>query len=328
MELLLMLTAVSLTTAASITVEDMQWHAWKKEFGKSYSSVEEGAHRMEVWLSNLKTVLMHNLRADQGLTTYRMEVNAYADLSNEEYRKLIVGNCLRKDNDTISTPLMLKDVSLPAEVDWRKSGYVTPVKDQKQCGSCWAFSATGALEGQHFRATGKLVSLSEQQLVDCSHGYGNDGCHGGLMDQAFHYIRDNGGIDTEGSYPYQAQDGSCRFNPGTIGATCSGYVSVWPQHEFVLQYAVAKYGPVSVAIDASQRSFQLYSSGIYDDPYCINDKLNHAVLVVGYGTMNGVEYWLVKNSWGTHWGVNGYAYMSRNKNNQCGIASDASLPQI
>ncbi|XP_048413976.2 cathepsin L.1 isoform X2 [Stegostoma tigrinum] len=320
---------VALANTLSLSVEDLEWIAWEKKFGKLYSSPEEVDHRKEIWLTNRKTVIAHNMLADQGLYNYRLGMNSFADLKNEEYKKLVLGNRLRNTNSTKHTTfhsLPFNNVGLPDKVDWRDKGYVTAVKNQENCGSCWAFSATGSLEGQHFRKTGNLVSLSEQQLVDCSRDYGNQGCDGGFMDFAFRYIIANEGIDTEESYPYTAEDGPCRFNPETIGAVCNGYIGLPEGSEAYLQSAVAYKGPISVAIDAGHLSFQLYSSGLYDEPLCSSEELNHGVLAVGYGTLHGNDYWLVKNSWGTGWGDEGYIYMSRNKNNQCGIASAASYP--
>lgn len=192
------------------------------------------------------------------------------------------------------------NVAIPGSIDWREKGLVTEVKDQGECGSCWAFSATGALEGQNFRKTGNLVALSEQNLIDCSGSYGNEGCNGGLMDYAFQYIKDNGGIDTEKSYPYKAMDGECKYNPKNKGATESGYVDIPKGDEKKLTAAIATLGPISVAIDASYDSFQFYSSGVYFEPRCNPGHLDHAVLAVGYGTdENDKDYYIIKNSWGS-----------------------------
>ncbi|XP_061651837.1 cathepsin L.1 [Phyllopteryx taeniolatus] len=334
MKLLLLAAAfLAVASCASISLEDLEFHAWKLKFGKYYSSPSEESVRKTIWLSNRRLVLVHNIMADQGIKSYRLGMTFFADLENEEYKRQVSQRCLLHFNKTIprggSTFLPLPHgADLPRTVDWRNKGYVTDVKDQKQCGSCWAFSTTGSLEGQTFRKTGKLVSLSEQQLVDCSGDFGNTGCMGGLMDDAFQYIRSNGGIDTEESYPYQAEDGECHYNPANIGATCTGYVDVKEGDEGALKEAVATVGPVSVAIDASHESFQLYESGLYDEPECSSSELDHGVLAVGYGTDNGRDYWLVKNSWGLQWGDKGYIMMSRNKHNQCGIATAASYPLV
>uniref|UniRef100_A0A8C5HQL9 Cathepsin L1-like n=1 Tax=Gouania willdenowi TaxID=441366 RepID=A0A8C5HQL9_GOUWI len=331
MKLLLVCAAVLVVASCvSISLEDLEFHAWKLKFERSYRSPLEEAKRKEIWLTNRKLVLVHNILADQGIKSYRLGMTYFADMENKEYQQLISRGCLRSFNTSqprrVSTVLHKTDV--PDTVDWRDKGYVTPVKNQQQCGSCWAFSATGSLEGQNFRKTGKLVSLSKQQLVDCSGDFGNYGCRGGLMNQAFEYVKANGGIDTENSYPYEAQDGRCRYNPYTVGATCRGYVDVKQSDESALKAAVGTVGPVSVAIDASHSSFQLYESGVYDEPECSSTSLDHGVLAVGYGSYNGADYWLVKNSWGTGWGDAGYIKMSRNKNNQCGIAREASYPLV
>ncbi|XP_066529072.1 procathepsin L-like [Hoplias malabaricus] len=323
---------VAMASAARVSLEDLEFHAWKLKFGKIYRSSEEESQRKTTWLENRKNVLVHNMLADQGIKGYRLGMNFFADMDNQEYREMFKG-CLGSFNRTKaqSATTFLRQTGgapLPDTVDWRDKGYVTDIKDQKNCGSCWAFSATGSLEGQTFRKTGKLVSLSEQQLVDCSGDYGNFGCGGGLMDQAFNYIKDNQGIDTEESYPYEAVDGKCRFNPSTVGATCTGYVDIPSGDEKALQEAVATVGPVSVAIDAGHYSFQLYESGIYNEPECSSSDLDHGVLAVGYGSEGGKDYWMVKNSWGLDWGNNGYIQMSRNKHNQCGIATASSYPLV
>ncbi|XP_006631511.2 cathepsin L.1 [Lepisosteus oculatus] len=324
---------VTVVYSASLSLEDLEFHAWKLKYGKSYSSHAEEARRKGTWLSNRKQAIVHNMLADQGIKSYRLGMTFFADMDNEEYRRVAFRGCLGRFNTTKarhgSTYLrQAGGANLPDSVDWTAKGYVTEVKDQKDCGSCWAFSTTGSLEGQNFRKTGKLVSLSEQQLVDCSTDYGNYGCGGGLMDQAFQYVIDNGGIDTEESYPYEAVDGLCRYKPSSVGATCSGYSDITSADESALQEAVATVGPVSVAIDAGHVSFQLYESGIYNEPECSSSDLDHGVLAVGYGSSNGMDYWLVKNSWGLSWGDGGYIRMSRNKNNQCGIATAASYPLV
>ena len=212
----------------------------------------------------------------------------------------------------------------PTAIDWRTKGAVTWVKNQGPCGSCWAFSATGSLEGQHFRKTGKLVSLSEQNLLDCTDNYGNFGCGGGIMDNAFKYVRDNHGLDTEDSYLYQAAKSyKCRFNNMTIGATDKGFVDLPKGDEDALAKAVAAVGPISVGIDANHASFIYYSHGIYEGHTCSPEHIDHAVLVVGYGP----GYWIIKNSWDTEWGEEGYMKMKRGVN-MCGIASFASYPLV
>jgi len=245
-------------------------------------------------------------------------------------------NKTMKHRQSVGTfPGLPEHLVAPGKVDWREEGAVTPVKNQGQCGSCWAFSTTGSLEAAHFRLTEKLVSLSEQQLVDCSAKFHNDGCEGGLMDNAFEYIKSVGGLSTEESYPYHAKQGKCHFNKANIGATCTGYVDVKSGDEDSLRDAVASVGPISVAIDATEDKFMLYKDGIFVDTGCNNgeDDLDHGVLIVGYGTNKthdgtNKDYWVVKNSWGPEWGEKGYIRMARNLENMCGIATKASYPLV
>ena len=298
-----------------------------QEHGKQYSNELEELHRHAIWQSNKKFIDEHNANADKfGFT---LAMNEFGDMDPAEFSKMYNGYrapANRNDDPKIYRPP--RNVKLPDTVDWRTKGVVTPVKNQGQCGSCWAFSATGSLEGQHALKNGTLVSLSEQNLVDCSGSFGNEGCNGGWMDQAFAYIKSNNGIDTEQSYPYQAEDEPCRFKAANVGATDTGYVDIAHDDESALQTASANIGPISVAIDASHESFQFYNGGVYNEPDCSQTALDHGVLVVGYGTYHGQAYWLVKNSWGASWGMQGYIMMSRNKDNQCGIATQASYPTV
>ncbi|KAM3960044.1 fibroinase [Aphomia sociella] len=316
-----------------------EWNTYKMEHGKRYDSEVEDKFRMKIYAENKHRIAKHNQRYEQGLVSYSLKQNKYGDMLHHEFVHTMNGfNKTAKHNKQLygkghdvrgAKFISPAHVTLPDQVDWRKKGAVTEVKDQGKCGSCWSFSTTGALEGQHFRQTGYLVSLSEQNLIDCSAAYGNNGCNGGLMDNAFKYIKDNGGIDTEKTYPYEAIDDKCRYNPKNSGAEDVGFVDVPQGDEQKLLQAVATVGPVSVAIDASQESFQFYSTGVYYDDNCSSENLDHGVLVVGYGTdETGGDYWLVKNSWGRTWGELGYIKMARNRNNHCGIASAASYPLV
>ncbi|XP_014239963.1 cathepsin L1-like [Cimex lectularius] len=307
------------------------WKQFKQTHSKFYETENEEQVRKAIFLQNKAKIDAHNLRHQNGEVTFTMKMNQFGDLLSTEFRTFYNG--FNKTKSQHSAQPLYKftrntNVEVSKSVDWRKKGAVTPVKDQKQCGSCWAFSSTGSLEGQHFLKTGKLVSLSEQNLVDCSGSYGNLGCSGGLMDLAFQYVRDNKGLDTEKSYPYWGEDESCRFKPSGVGATDKGYVDVASNDEHALEEAVDKVGPVSVAMDASHESFQFYSSGIYYEPDCDSQNLDHGVLVVGYGTQGKNEFWLVKNSWNTVWGEKGYFKLAKNKNNHCGVATSASYPVV
>lgn len=222
--------------------------------------------------------------------------------------------------------MLYKGVKVPESFDWRLYGAVTPVKDQAICGSCWSFATTGAVEGALFLKTGSLQVLSQQMLVDCSWGFGNNGCDGGEEWRAYEWIMKHGGIGTTETYgAYMGMNGFCHVNTSQLTAHIQSYTNVTSGDAEALKLALFKNGPAAVSIDASHRSFVFYSHGVYYEPACGNttDDLDHAVLAVGYGTLSGKPYWLIKNSWSTYWGNDGYILMSM-KDNNCGVTTDAT----
>eukprot|EP00455_Lapot_gusevi_P026307 TRINITY_DN2777_c0_g1_i2.p1 TRINITY_DN2777_c0_g1~~TRINITY_DN2777_c0_g1_i2.p1 ORF type:complete len:275 (+),score=116.30 TRINITY_DN2777_c0_g1_i2:205-1029(+) len=264
--------------------------------------------------------------------SWHMAMNHFGDLTHEQFKARFLGYRMVRNNiyRAANAAPFHANATIPATVDWVAKGAVTPVKNQQQCGSCWAFSTTGSIEGAWFLAKGKLVSLSEQQLVDCSQAEGNQGCNGGLMDQGFQYVEQNG-LCTEDSYPYTAQDGQCASSNCTSVVQISSFKDVAQNNEDALAQAVAQQ-PVSVAIEADQSGFQFYSGGVFDGQCGTN--LDHGVLVVGYGTdsASGELYWKVKNSWGASWGDQGYIKLVRRTGSgqpgQCGIAMQPSYPIV
>merc|ERR1712121_25021 len=298
---------------------DNEWENFKQNFERQFASKYEHDTRKAVFADNLRLINKHNAEHAIGLHSYTLGINDFADLTNEEFVKMYNGFVAPSNIEQVEFNGVVG--SLPESVDWRSKGYVTPVKNQGQCGSCWAFSAVVTMEGAHYKKAGKLVSLSEQNLVDC---VGKDhGCNGGLPFDAIRYVIHNHGIDTEESYKYTASEGQCHFNKSNVGATIRHVVRLPSANETALQEAVATIGPVSVGIDASHRSFQLYKHGLYHEHHCSDTLLDHGVAVVGFGTENGQDYYLVKNSWGASWGEDGYIKMRRNQHNQCGIATMA-----
>jgi len=292
---------------------------WMQEHQKTYAHDEFHA-RYAIFKSNLDYINHHN----KCNSTYSVAMNKFGDLTVSEFSRIYMGTRVTVNTEELQKKSAPK--ALPTHWNWATRGAVTHIKNQEQCGSCWSFSTTGSTEGCHFLSKKALVSLSEQNLMDCSDSYGNQGCDGGLMTQAMQYIIDNKGVDTESYYPYTAQDGTCHFSKAHIGATLTSYTNVQTGDENDLQMKVS-VAPTSVAIDASHSSFQFYSSGVYNEPDCSTSQLDHGVLAVGWGTATeGGDYWIVKNSWGTDWGLAGYIWMSRNNDNQCGIATMATLP--
>jgi len=301
-----------------------QFAAFVKTHNKQYAH-DEFFSRYTVFKANFDKIRAHN----KGEHTWSMKMNEFGDLTFAEFHARMTG-LKPKSNDYIrsqNAAIVDEDFTAPTSVDWRTKNAVTDIKNQGQCGSCWAFSTTGSVEGAHAIATGNLVSLSEQQLVDCSGPQGNQGCNGGLMDQAFEFIIQNKGICAEADYPYTAVTGTCQTTCKSV-ATISSYKDVTAGDETVGLLAGVAQGPVSIAIEADQSGFQFYCGGIFSDPTC-GQQLDHGVLAVGFDTdaTSKQNFWIVKNSWGNTWGEAGYIRMIRGQN-ECGLAQAASYPVV
>nr|XP_023657057.1 cathepsin K-like [Paramormyrops kingsleyae] len=292
---LLLLLVSALAASSEELSMDAQWQNWKVMHRKEYNGLDEEPIRRAIWEKNLQLINTHNKEYELGMHSYELGMNHFGDMTPEEVTEKMTGLLVppvRNSNNTFTPDTDLR--KLPKAIDYRKLGYVTSVKDQGSCGSCWAFSTAGALEGQLMKTTGQLVSLSPQNLVDCVTE--NSGCGGGYMTNAFEYIKENQGIESEEAYPYVGQEGQCAYTPAGRAATCRGYREIKEGSELALQAAVAKVGPVSIGIDATQYSFLFYRRGVYYDRNCNKDDINHAVLLVGYGvTKRGKKYWIVKN---------------------------------
>ncbi|KAL5279089.1 hypothetical protein ACFFRR_003609 [Megaselia abdita] len=310
--------------------KDEDFEDFMRTFKKKYEIEDEYTFRKKIFKERVKTIAEHNDRYSNGLETYEMGVNEFSDMLYSELDSTILGFIPNDSDDGFSYEFLPpSNVNISSQVDWRAKGAVTPVKNQGQCGSCWSFAATGALEGQNYKKTKKLVNLSEQNLVDCARSsYGSNGCNGGQMEGAFRYIKDNKGINSQSSYPYKARQDNCHFDRSHVAATDSGSVVLSSGSEEKLRAAVATVGPVAVAISVCKTFYQ-YRGGVYFDNNCYNKELGHAVLVVGYGTdPKGGDYWLIKNSWSTTWGEKGYLKLARNKKNNCGIGKYGTYPLV
>jgi len=313
-----------------------RFEEWTKQHKKHYRAGERD-YRFKNFRQAHDIINKHNADPSH---KFKLGHNQFSDMGHDEFKSTMLGltknplyggqrangNNKNEHHDSLSD-----SEELPDTVDWRQRGAVTAVKNQGQCGSCWSFSATGSIEGANQISTGRLVELSEQQLIDCSSSgskFGNMGCNGGLMDNAFKYA-ETSAMCTEASYPYKGKQAptcgvaSCN---GTVKVT--GYQDVPSGDEAALAAAVSR-GPVSVAIEADQSAFQFYKSGVFPSTSCGN-QLDHGVLVVGYGTLDADKYWIVKNSWGATWGMDGFILLEKDVSGQadgtCGLATQPSQP--
>jgi len=306
------------------TTHALTFARFAHRYGKKYASSDEMKQRYSIFVQSLETIRSHNSNKGR---TYTIGVNEFADMTWEEFSRKKLGaaqhcSATKKGNHKLT------DAVLPLTQDWRKAGIVTPVKNQGSCGSCWTFSTTGALEAAYAQAYGKSVSLSEQQLVDCAGDFNNFGCNGGLPSQAYEYIKFNGGLDSEQAYPYTGKDGLCKYSPQNAAVQVLNSVNITQGAEDELKHAVGVVRPVSVAFQVIS-NFRLYTGGVFTSDDCGSGPMdvNHAVVAVGYGVEDGVPYWLIKNSWGADWGLNGYFKMEMGKN-MCGVATCASYPIV
>ncbi|KAF8819470.1 cathepsin CPL [Cardiosporidium cionae] len=302
---------------------EFEFSKYVAKYEKSYVDSYEYAMRKEIFKQNLLFIQKENAKEN----TYTLGETVFLDLTNSEFKAM---NNLARSNEPLPSTTRFEDIlkagPLPTAVDFRTKGVVTPVKDQGQCGSCWAFSTTGAVESANALANNGLISLSEQQLMDCNKK--NSGCGGGYMDPSFQYVVDNG-VATEASYPYTAKNGICRNF--TVAVNSSGFLDVGPKNTSLLE-AAASVQPVSVAIEANKKVFQHFVSGVIVDSSC-GIETDHAVLVVGYNTtITGQEYYIVKNSWGPKWGEAGYVNIARGPGKTgfgvCGILTIPITPFV
>ncbi|XP_031214595.1 cathepsin 7-like [Mastomys coucha] len=307
---------------------DAEWEEWKGSNDRTYTPEEEKQKRA-VWEENVKLIKEHIVENGLWMKNFTIEMNEFGDMSGEEMRKMITeSSSLTLRN---GKRIQKRNLVTPKTLDWRTKGYVTPVRSQGGCGACWAFSVAASIESHLFKKTGKLIPLSVQNLIDCSVTYGNKGCDGGKPYAAFQYVKNNGGLEAEATYPYEGRVKQCRYRPERSVAKVTRFFVV-PRNEEALLQALVAHGPIAVAIDGSHPSFRTYRGGIYHEPKCRRDNLDHGLLLVGYGyegrESENRKYWLLKNSHGENWGEKGYMKLPRDQNNYCGIASYAMYPVL
>jgi len=312
---------LSLLIVASISKclchEERSFIGWMRETNNLFVG-DEYHLRLGIWLTNNRIVNQHNA----GNNNFRLSMNHLSHFTQSEYMSLLGFKPSIKTRNVVASGKTTLE-----SIDWRTRGIVNPVKNQGQCGSCWAFSAVQAQESQWAKEQGVLLTLSESNLVDCA--INCFGCSGGRMDDAYDYILkyQNGMYMKENDYPYSPIQGVCKFDASRSVTKMTHYIHIAQGSENDLADKIAQYGVVAMAIDASLYSFQLYHSGIFDDPKCSSMDLNHCVGCVGFGSDNGLNFWIIRNSYSEKWGENGYVRMVKDKNNQCGEATFAMIPR-
>lgn len=309
-----------------------QFSNFQERFSRSYENIQELETRFQIYRSNLRSIILHNLDHRQNFT---MGINQFSDLTPQEFKDQYVNGGSKQNLGSFGCKSFSSNAAgAPVSIDWTTKGVVNPVRDQGQCGSCWAFATTANAESVWAISTGKLLDLSEEYLVDCATGVGyfNMGCNGGQPDSALKYMINNGQC-SEVSYPYTSgvtkTAGPCQ-KCTSVGVKFSSCSDVTPKDQVSLKAALA-IGPVVIAIEADTRYFQSYSSGILDSTSC-GTTLDHAVEIIGYGSENGVDYWKVRNSWSSAWGENGYVRIKKTSSTNdigiCGIAAEPSFLSV
>ncbi|XP_017025534.1 procathepsin L [Drosophila kikkawai] len=304
-----------------------EFEIFKNNNNRKYLRNYDEMRGFKAFEENYKVIEEHNQQYQDGQTSFRLKPNNFADMSTDGYLKgylRLLKSHTEDSSDNIAeivgSPLM---TNLPESLDWRQKGFRTPPHNQQTCGSCYAFSIAESIEGQVFKRTGKILSLSQQQIVDCSVSHGNQGCVGGSLRNTFRYLQSTGGIMRAEDYKYVSKKGKCQFVHDLSVVNVTSWAILPTRDEQAIQAAVTHIGPVAISINATPKTFQLYSDGIYDDAACSSSSVNHAMLVIGFGK----DYWILKNWWGELWGESGFMRIRKGVN-MCGIANYAAYAVV